>query len=132
MYLALILFSIYISYFDFKSHKIPNKAILIALIFFASHTLLESGRIYPQSALLTLLSSPLFLKFKIGAGDIKLFAALSTFFLPFSFEMAVAFISAFSAIAALLLVISIIKQRSLQSSIALAPAICGAFIWCAS
>jgi hypothetical protein len=46
--------------------------------------------------------------------------------------MAVAFISAFSAIAALLLVISIIKQRSLQSSIALAPAICGAFIWCAS
>ena len=132
MYLALIFFSIYISYIDFKSHKIQNKAVLLALIFFASLTLLEGGSFYPQSAFLALLTSPLSLKVKIGAGDIKLFATLSAFFLPFSFDAVVEFTTVFSAIAAFCMVITILKQRSLQSSIALAPAICGAFIWCAS
>lgn len=132
MYIALIFFSIYISYIDLKIHKIQNKAVLLALIFFASLTLLEGGSFYPQSAFLALLTSPLFLKVKIGAGDIKLFATLSAFFLPFSFNAVVEFTTVFSAIAAFFMVITILKQRSLQSSIALAPAICGAFIWCAS
>jgi Flp pilus assembly protein protease CpaA len=102
------------------------------LICFATLTLLENGIFYPQSALLALLCSPLALKFKIGAGDIKLFATLSAFFLPLTINTIVEFLSAFSAIAALLVVVSIIKARTLQSSIALAPALCGAFIWCAS
>lgn len=132
MYFSLIVFSIYFSYIDLKSHKIRNRTILLALICFASLTLFESGAFYPQSSLLVLLSSPLALKFKIGAGDVKLFATLSAFFLPLSLNATVQFLSAFSAIAALLMVITIIKARTLQSSIALAPAICGAFIWCAS
>ena len=132
MYFALVVFSIYFSYIDFKSHKIRNRAILLALIFFAFLTLLEDGAFYPESALLALLCAPLALKFKIGAGDVKLFATLSAFFLPSSLNTTVQFLSAFSAIAALLIVITIIKARTLQSSIALAPAICGAVIWCAS
>ena len=132
MYFSLIVFSIYFSYIDLKSHKIRNRTILLALICFASLTLFESGAFYPQSSLLVLLCSPLALKFKIGAGDVKLFATLSAFFLPLSLNATVQFLSAFSAIAALLMVITIIKARTLQSSIALAPAICGAFIWCAS
>ena len=132
MYIALLFFSIYISYIDLKIHKIQNKAVLLALIFFASLTLLEGGSFYPQSTFLALLSSPLSLKLKLGAGDIKLFATLSAFFLPFSFNAVVEFTTVFSAIAAFCMVITILKQRSLQSSIALAPAICGAFIWCAS
>ena len=132
MYIALLFFSIYISYIDLKIHKIQNKAVLLALIFFASLTLLEGGSFYPQSAFLSLLTSPLSLKVKIGAGDIKLFATLSAFFLPFSFDAVVEFTTVFSAIAALFTLLTILKQRSLQSSIALAPAICGAFIWCAS
>jgi Flp pilus assembly protein protease CpaA len=132
VYIALLFFSIYISYIDLKIHKIQNKAVLLALIFFASLTLLEGGSFYPQSAFLALLTSPLSLKVKIGAGDIKLFATLSAFFLPFSFDAVVEFTTVFSAIAALFTLLTILKQRSLQSSIALAPAICGAFIWCAS
>jgi Flp pilus assembly protein protease CpaA len=132
VYFSLIVFSIYFSYIDLKIHKIRNRTILIALICFASLTLFESGAFYPQSSLFVLLCSPLALKFKIGAGDVKLFATLSAFFLPFSLNATVQFLSAFSAIAALLMVITIIKARTLQSSIALAPAICGAFIWCAS
>ena len=132
MYIALLFFSIYISYIDLKIHRIQNKAVLLALIFFASLTLLEGGSFYPQSAFLALLTSPLSLKVKIGAGDIKLFATLSAFFLPFSFDVVVEFTTVFSAIAALFTLLTILKQRSLQSSIALAPAICGAFIWCAS
>ena len=132
MYFSLIAFSIYFSYVDIKSRKIRNRAILLALIFFAFFTLLEDGAFYSESALLSLLCAPLALKFKIGAGDIKLFATLSAFFLPLSFHTTVQFLSAFSAIAALLMMITIIKARTLQSSIALAPAICGAVIWCAS
>ena len=132
MYLSLIVFSIYFSYVDLKVHKIRNRTILLALICFASLTLFEDGIFYPQSTLLALLCAPLALKFKIGAGDIKLFAILSAFFLPLSINTIIEFLSAFSAIAALLVVIMIIKARTLQSSIALAPAICGAFIWCAS
>jgi Flp pilus assembly protein protease CpaA len=132
VYLSLIVFSIYFSYVDLKVHKIRNRTILLALICFASLTLFEDGIFYPQSTLLALLCAPLALKFKIGAGDIKLFAILSAFFLPLSINTIIEFLSAFSAIAALLVVIMIIKARTLQSSIALAPAICGAFIWCAS
>jgi Flp pilus assembly protein protease CpaA len=132
VYLSLIVFSIYISCVDLKVHKIRNRTILLALICFASLTLLEDGIFYPKSALLALLCSPLALKFKIGAGDIKLFATLSAFFLPLTINTIVEFLSAFSAIAALLVVVTIIKARTLQSSIALAPALCGAFIWCAS
>ena len=132
MYLALIVFSIYISFIDFKSHRIPNRAILLALICFISLTILQNGAFYPQSAFLALLFSPLALKLRIGAGDIKLFAALKLFFLPFTFDSIFEFISVFSIIAALLIVITLFKERTLQSSIALAPAICGAFIWCAS
>ena len=132
MYYSLIAFSIYFSYVDVKSHKIRNRAILLALIFFAFLTLLEDGSFYPESALLALLCAPLALKFKIGAGDIKLFATLSAFFLPFSFHTTVLFLSVFSAIATLLLLVTILKKRTLRASIALAPAICGAFIWCAS
>ena len=132
MYFSLIAFSIYFSYVDIKSRKIRNRAILLALICFAFLTLLEDGAFYPESALLTLLCAPLALKFKIGAGDIKLFATLSAFFLPFSFHTTVQFLSVFSAIATLLVLVTILKKRTLRASIALAPAICGAFIWCAS
>jgi len=132
VYLALIAISLYISFIDLNSHKISNKSILLAFIFFILLTLFQSAPIYPATALLTLLSSPLILRFKIGAGDIKLFAVLSLFFLPISFDSLFEFISVFSIIAALLIVITLFKERTLQSSIALAPAICGAFIWCAS
>jgi Flp pilus assembly protein protease CpaA len=132
MYSALICFSFYFSYVDLKSHRISNKAILFALILFSIFTALQSGSIHPASTLIVLLFAPLFLKLKVGAGDIKLFALLSAFFLPHSFDMAVDFVSAFSAISALLIVITTFRERTMQSSIALAPAICGAFIWCAS
>ena len=72
------------------------------------------------------------LRLKIGGGDIKLFAVLSLFFLPISLDSLFEFVSVFSIIAALLIVFTLLKERTLQSSIALAPAICGAFIWCAS
>ena len=132
MYLALITFSIYISFIDLNSHKISNKSIFLAFISFSLLTLLQSARVYPATALFTLLSAPFILRFKIGAGDIKLFAVLSLFFLPISLDALFEFVSVFSIIAALLIVFTLLKERTLQSSIALAPAICGAFIWCAS
>ena len=132
MYLGLIIFSIYISFIDLKSHRIPNRAIFFAFIYFLVFTVLQGKVVYPTSALISLICAPILLKFKVGAGDIKLFMILSTFFLPNTFEIAVAFLTAFSAIAALLTLITTVKERTLRTSVALAPAICGAFIWCAS
>lgn len=132
MYFGLICFSIYISFIDLKSHRIPNRAILFALIFFLTLTALQGRGLNPVSAVISLLAAPLLFKLKVGAGDVKLFMILSTFFLPNTIEMVVAFSTAFSVIAALLTLITTVKERTLHSNVALAPAICGAFIWCAS
>ena len=132
MYLALIGFSVYISYIDLKSHKIRNKTLLCALSTLSALSIGQGQIFHLRIALVILLISPIFLKLGVGAGDIKLSALFAVFFAPTSLRMALDFTFVFSAIAAFLTLISAFKERSIHSSIALAPAICGAFIWCAS
>ena len=132
MYLALIGFSIYISYIDLKIHKIRNRTLLFAFSTLSALSTFQGQIFHLRIVLLILLISPIFLKLGVGAGDIKLSAVFAVFFAPTSLRMALDFTYVFSAIAAFLTLISAFKERSIQSSIALAPAICGAFIWCAS
>jgi Flp pilus assembly protein protease CpaA len=68
----------------------------------------------------------------VGAGDIKLLILTAFFYLPPNLAILIRFLSAFSAIAVSLIFFTLFKEKSLQSSIALAPAICGAVIWSAS
>ena len=132
MYLALIGFSIYISCIDLKSHKIGNQTLLLALSTLSTLSIIQGHALHLRIALIILLVSPILLKLSVGAGDIKLSMVFGFFFAPSSLKMVQEFTYVFCAIAAFCMVITILKQRSLQSSIALAPAICGAFIWCAS
>jgi Flp pilus assembly protein protease CpaA len=132
VHLALIGFSIYISCIDLKSHKIGNQTLLFALSTLSTLSIIQSQVIHLRIALIILLVSPILLKLSVGAGDIKLFMVLAIFFAPSSLKMVQEFTYVFCAIAALVTVICALKERSIQGNIALAPAICGAFIWCAS
>ena len=132
MYLALIGFSLYISYIDLKSHRIPNKSLLCALLLFLSIAIVQGAPVYLKSAVISLLISLPLIKLRVGAGDFKLLILMAFFFLPPNLVILIRVLSAFSAIAAGLIFVTLFKEKSLQSSIALAPAICGAVIWSAS
>lgn len=131
MLLVLMAFSIYISWVDIKSHRISNSSLLFGSVVFILLILVEDRSLFWVSALLTLALAPLALRAKIGAGDIKLTIILSLFFLPSNLSTLLQFLPAFTLISSSLLIFNFAKEKSLSSSIPLAPAICGAVIWCA-
>jgi Flp pilus assembly protein protease CpaA len=131
MFEALIAISLYISFVDIQKHRIANRALLIALLILLPLATQLKSEIHPMSALLVLLCTPLALKVGIGAGDIKLLSLLSFFFIPLTWQVGARFLFAFSLIALALLAYQLGRFRSFAGSVALAPAICGAVIWCA-
>ena len=131
MFEALILISIYISFEDVRHHRISNRVLSIAILLLLSLSVATQRSMYPITALAVLILAPLILRAGIGAGDIKLLAVLAFFFIPFSWDMASEFLLSFTLISATLLVIALVRRHSFAGSIALAPAICGAVIWCA-
>jgi hypothetical protein len=60
-----------------------------------------------------------------------LLIVLTFFFVPCSWQVAAEFLLSFSFICLALLAERLVRSHSLAGSIALAPAICGAVIWCA-
>ena len=131
MFLALLVYSTYISFVDLKIHRITNRSLFFGAITFASLALIQGEPLHWRSALVTLTIAPIALTAKVGGGDIKLAILLSLFFLPSTLLFLTQFAIAFAAISSALVIWSIVKEKSLKSSIALAPAICGAVIWCA-
>ena len=131
MFEALILISIYISFEDVRHHRISNRVLAISFLFLLSLSLVTQRSMNPITALAVLILAPLILRAGIGAGDIKLLAVLAFFFMQLSWNMASDFLLSFALIAAILLVIALVRRGSFSGSIALAPAICGAVIWCA-
>ena len=131
MFIALLGFSIYISLVDVMRHRITNRSLLIGAIAFALLAIFEERTLYWSSSLLTLALAPVALSAKIGAGDIKLTSLLALYFLPLEHSILVQALICFVVISSAFLIFNIAKENSLKSSIALAPAICGAVIWCA-
>jgi Flp pilus assembly protein protease CpaA len=131
MFTALIVISLYISAVDFREHRIANRALGVAFLILLSLSSHSNSGLYPITGLFVLIFTPLILFSGIGAGDIKLLAMLSFFFIPLTWQAAATFLLAFSLIATALLAYQLGKTRSFSGSVALAPAICGAVIWCA-
>ena len=131
MFVTLILLSIYISFVDICRHRISNRVLLIAFISLLLISAITQAGIHPVSGLSILFFAPLILRAGIGAGDVKLLAVLAFFFIPLTWHMASDFLLSFTVISAALLVIALVRSHSFAGSIALAPAICGAVIWCA-
>ena len=131
MFVALILFSLYISFVDIRYHRISNRVLWITFLSLLSLSVATHTDVYPLTASSVLLFTPLILWARIGAGDIKLLIVLSFFYIPITWDMASDFLLSFTLIATALLIIQLVRSHSFAGSIALAPAICGAVIWCA-
>jgi Flp pilus assembly protein protease CpaA len=131
MFAALTFISIYVSFVDFHCHRISNRTLLLTFLSLFSLSAITQTSVYPLTSFAVLLFTPLTLRARIGAGDIKLLTVLAFFFIPLTWDMASDFLLSFTLIAAALLVIQLLKSHSFAGSIALAPAICGAVIWCA-
>ena len=131
MFLALVLISIYISFEDVRHHRISNRALSMTFLLLLSLSVATQRDMHPITGLAVLILAPLILRAGVGAGDIKLLAVLAFFFIPLSRDMASEFLLSFTFISATLLVIALVRRHSFAGSIALAPAICGAVIWCA-
>jgi|LauGreSuBDMM15SN_2_FD.fasta_scaffold108024_2 Flp pilus assembly protein protease CpaA len=131
MFVALILFSLYISFVDVRHHRISNRVLLITFLSLLALSVITETGVHPLTGFSVLLFTPLILLARIGAGDIKLLTVLALFFIPLTWDMASDFLLSFTLISATLLIIRVAKSQSFSGSIALAPAICGAVIWCA-
>jgi Flp pilus assembly protein protease CpaA len=130
MQVALILLSTYVSGVDLMKHRIPNRALIAGVMVFTVMSRLVSSPLHLQSALICVAVTPIAMKLKIGAGDSKLLILLALFFLPSRLVTLLDFLGAFSLIALVLIVSTAFLARSLRTNIPLAPAICGAVIWC--
>lgn len=131
MFVALIFISLHISFVDVRTHRISNRVLLITFISLFALSVVTTRDLYPLSGLSVLLLTPLILKVGVGAGDIKLLTVLAFFFIPLTWSMASEFLLSFTFITLALLLIALVRSHSFSGSIALAPAICGAVIWCA-
>ncbi len=131
MFLTLVLLSIYISCVDWKYHRITNKSLLIALAVFSCWSLATRSDLRFSQTFLIALLALIGYKFGLGAGDVKLIALLSLFFFPRTPERLIDLVEGFVATSMALIILDRFRGRSFVDSIALAPAICAAFIWCA-
>lgn len=131
MYALLLISSLYISLVDIAIHKIRNRTLAVIGIGFATATPLGNGEIYLVSALAIFLIGILGLAFGLGAGDVKLATLFAIFFLPLEISKWSDLCNGFIVAGAVLLISHLILRKSLADPIALAPALCAAFIWCA-
>uniref|UniRef100_UPI00404B1AF1 prepilin peptidase n=1 Tax=Candidatus Planktophila sp. TaxID=2175601 RepID=UPI00404B1AF1 len=131
MYALLLISSLYISLVDIATHKIRNRTLIFIGTGFSAITILFNGEIYLASALIVLSLGLLAICFGLGAGDVKLAALFALFFLPLEVSRWSGLIQGFIVGSSLLLIFHLSRRRSMADSIALAPAICTAFIWCA-
>jgi Flp pilus assembly protein protease CpaA len=131
MFIALIFASIYLSLFDLKYHRISNKVLGSLFFFFLTLGFLEKSPLRVFNTFLFFIFLLLGYRLGLGAGDVKLTLLLSIFFLPTTFSGVNQLLTGFVAVSASLIALNRIRGRSLYDSMAMAPAICAAFIWCA-
>ena len=131
MYLTLILLSAYISLFDWKYHRITNKSLLLSFVGLSALSLLTNSSLRIWASTILLLFCLVAYKYGLGAGDVKLIALLSIFFLPNTSARLADLFGAFSVVSLISIWIHRFQGGTLADPIALAPAICAAFIWCA-
>lgn len=131
MFIALVLLTSYLSYIDVRTHRISNKSLLLGFFAFSVLACMQGSIVYPKSLLVSVVVAPILLKFKLGAGDVKLLFLFSFFFLPATLLVLLKFLAALSVISMALILIHLLGGGSARSNIAFAPAISGAVIWCA-
>lgn len=131
MFSVLLIFSVYISFVDIKGHLITNKSLKYLFLLLMPFSALTGSDLHPVAAMVTLVVGVVTYRFGLGAGDVKLTVLLSLFFAPTTYEKYLDALIAFSIISIGLAAVNFCRTRLTTGSIALGPAICVAFIWCA-
>lgn len=131
MYALLIISSVYISIVDIAIHKIRNRTLIFIGVGFFVITLFVNGEVYLVSALAIFSLGLLAITCGLGAGDVKLATLYAFFFLPLEVSKWRDLCNGLTVAGALLLICHLISRKSIADPIALAPALCAAFIWCA-
>ena len=94
-------------------------------------SLVTSNDLHIMGTVASLLFSLVGYRNGLGAGDVKLIALLSLFFLPNTYAGLIDLLGGFTLAALISILFHRVQGKSLADSIALAPSICAAFIWCA-
>ena len=120
----IVLFSIYISLFDLRHHRITNLSVVIisVLLFFQGDC-----QIYILSGILFL--APLLLLGifgGLGGGDVKLLLAVALVAIPV--EAIITFLAFLVLAISILTILTIAVRKRLRGNIALAPAICASYL----
>ena len=72
MFPTLIVFSIWLSYFDLRYHRITNRSLGILFVGLSVALLVENSEFHVVSSVLVSLISVIGYKYGLGAGDVKL------------------------------------------------------------
>ena len=122
--LLIVIFSIYISLFDLRHHRITNRSVVIisVLLFIQG-----DFQIYILSGILFLAPVLLLGIFGgLGGGDVKLLVAVALVAIP---AEAISTFLAFLLLAiSILTALTIAVRKRLRGNIALAPAICASYL----
>ena len=120
----IILFSIYISVFDLRHHRITNLSVgIISILLFIE----GDFQIYFLSGILFL--APLLVLGifgGLGGGDVKLLLAVALVAIPV--EAIITFLAFLVLAISILTIFTIAVRKRLRGNIALAPAICASYL----
>lgn len=131
MFILLLIAALNFSVRDLLDHKIYNRDLVIFFLSATFISLYQVREVFFLSALIYGFSALLLALFGLGGGDVKLVALLALFYLAFDMKTLISFLLAFSLLASGAILIHFLRGKSIQDSLALAPIICGAVIWCA-
>ena len=122
--LLIVLFSIYISLFDLRHHRITNlSVVIISVLLFIQ----GDFQIYLLSGILFLAPVLLLGIFGgLGGGDLKLLVAVALVAIPV--EAICTFLACLLLAISILTALTIAVRKRLRGNIALAPAICASYL----
>ncbi|CAB4867185.1 unannotated protein [freshwater metagenome] len=133
MLLALVLASVYFSIVDIRSHRIPNRPLLLFLIFLSILAVATNSNLNWMSAAISLpVGLLLSIVAGLGFGDVKLLMILTLFFLPSNLTSASRFLAGVAISALVLMVATLLKGGNYRDSMAFAPSLFAGAILCAS
>jgi Flp pilus assembly protein protease CpaA len=115
---------IVISLFDFFTHRIPNRLLLLLIIWLFISGEISAHLLY--GVLVTLAAFGAYLLFGLGAGDVKLISIIALFLTPTGAIMNYWFFVSLIGIS--LMTLHFVLFRTFKGNIALSPALCGAVL----
>jgi prepilin peptidase CpaA len=133
MLLALWISGLYFAFIDVRTHRIPNRSLLVLILILLGFAIHTGKDLFFVSALISLLLGTALSVFAgLGFGDVKLLTILSFFVIAPTRQDLLLFLSGVAIASALALIVALLRGGKSSDSIAMAPSIFAGAILCAS